>query len=146
MATENDRQETCESRRRASGSLCGSTSTCRMDDGAITDDTRIRASLPTCSYLRSKARAVVLMSHLGQAQGRGADAPPRRRSPRGSSELLGRPRQEESTTASGEEVEAARQLAGPGEVLLLENLRFHPEEEANDPEFAKALARSATCT
>ena len=105
----------------------------------ITDDTRIRAALPTIEYLLQQGAAVILMSHLGRPDGQVVEklrmAPVARRL----SELLGRP---VATVAAcvGPEVENAAKTLQPGEVLLLENLRFHQAEEKNEPEFARQLA------
>src|SRR2546428_2579134 len=105
----------------------------------ITDDTRIRASLPTIQYLLDNGAAVILMSHLGRPKGevnkKYSLAPVAQRL----SELLGRPVQM-APDCVGSEVEAQAKALQPGQVLLLENLRFHKEEEKNDPEFAKQLA------
>ena len=114
-----------------------------MDDmGAIGDDTRIRASLPTIRYLADNRARVIICSHLGRPDGKIVEglrlAPVARRL----SELLGKP-VEALRDSIGPEVEAATSRLGDGEVVLLENIRFHPEEEANDPEFAKALSRLA---
>ncbi len=114
-----------------------------MDDmGAIGDDTRIRASLPTIRYLADNRARVIICSHLGRPDGKIVEglrlAPVARRL----SELLGKP-VEALRDSIGPEVEAATSRLGDGEVMLLENIRFHPEEEVNDPEFAKALSRLA---
>jgi len=114
-----------------------------MDDmGAIGDDTRIRASLPTIRYLADNRARVIVCSHLGRPEGKIVEglrlAPVARRL----SELLGKP-VEALRDSIGPGVEAATSRLGDGEVVLLENIRFHPEEEANDPEFAKALSRLA---
>ncbi len=105
----------------------------------ITDDTRIKAALPTITYLLDAGAAVVLMSHLGRPDGKVVDklrlAPVAQRL----SELLGKPVQTASDSI-GPEVEAQAKALQPGQVLLLENLRFHKEEEKNDPEFARQLA------
>src|SRR2546421_11188715 len=105
----------------------------------ITDDTRIRASLPTIQYLLDNGAAVILMSHLGRPKGevnkKYSLAPAAQRL----SELLGRPVQM-APDCIGPQVEAQAQALQPGQVLLLENLRFHTEEEKNDPEFAGQLA------
>jgi phosphoglycerate kinase len=107
--------------------------------GRILDDKRIRATLPTLDYLRLAGAKVVLVSHLGRPKGE--------RDPRLSlapvaerlSELMAEPVQMADDCIGREVQEAAAALA-EGEVLLLENVRFHAEEEANDAEFAKALA------
>jgi phosphoglycerate kinase len=105
----------------------------------ITDDTRIRASLPTIQYLLDHGVAVILMSHLGRPKGEANKkyslAPAAQRL----SELLGRPVQM-AADCIGPEVQSQAQTLQPGQILLLENLRFHKEEEKNDPEFAKQLA------
>ncbi len=110
------------------------------DGKEITSDKRIRASLPTIQYAIEHGAAVILASHLGRPKGkRRADmslAPVAARL----SELLGRP-----VTMAPDSVgpEVASMRPKPCEILLLENLRFHPEEEANDPEFARQLAAGA---
>src|SRR3954447_8965379 len=106
----------------------------------ITSDKRIRASLPTIQYALEHCAAVVLASHLGRPKGRPdkqlSMAPVAARL----GELLGRPVQL-APNSVGPGVTAMKPK--PGEVLLLENLRFHPEEEANDPEFSRQLASLA---
>lgn len=110
-----------------------------LDGDRITDDTRIRATLPTIQALRDGGVAVVLMSHLGRPKGRVEPryslAPVAKRL----GELLGRD-VPLLPDAIGPEVEAATRRLKPGDVVLLENLRFHPEEERNDPGFARQLA------
>ena len=110
-----------------------------MDNSRISDDSRIRGALPTIEYLRERGAVVVLCSHLGRPGGKVVEN--MRLAPVGArlSELLGA---EVTCVAEcvGPEVDAAVATAGPGDVLLLENLRFHPEEEKNDPDFAQALA------
>ena len=109
------------------------------ESGAITDDTRIRATLPTIRYLLDQGAALVLMSHLGRPKGKVNPAYTLRPVAERLSELLGRSAPLASDCV-GPEVEALVHALEPGEVLLLENLRFHPEEEANDPAFARQLA------
>jgi phosphoglycerate kinase len=109
------------------------------DEGHIGDDTRIRASLPTIQYLLDQGATVTLMSHLGRPKGkvdpRYSLAPVAVRL----QELLGRP-VTMTPDCIGADVTAIAHSLRPGQVLLLENLRFHPEEEANDLEFARQLA------
>jgi phosphoglycerate kinase len=109
------------------------------DQGQIGDDTRIRAALPTIRYLLEHGASVVLMSHLGRPKGKVVEtmrlAPVAARL----SELLGQPVQM-APDCVGTAVEHQAEALRPGQVLLLENLRFHPEEEANDPAFARQLA------
>ncbi|MFY9813392.1 MAG: phosphoglycerate kinase, partial [Dehalococcoidales bacterium] len=112
------------------------------DTGVITDDSRIRAALPTIQYLIDHKAKVILCSHLGRPKGAPEDkfrlAPVAKRL----SELLGKP---VATTRDciGPEAEAAAKALKSGDVLLLENLRFHAEEEKNGADFSKALASLA---
>lgn len=111
------------------------------DQGNITDDTRIRAAIPTIQDLTQKGAKVILASHFGRPKGVDDKlrlTPVAKRL----SELLG---QEviKCDDCIGEEVATKVQGMQNGQVLLLENVRFHPEEEKNDPEFAKQLAASA---
>ena len=113
------------------------------ETGAIIDDSRIKATLPTIDYLRERGAKVILVSHLGQAKGRpGSCAQPRpdcrttRRTPRRAGADRARLRSEQRSRRAAHGLE-------PGEVLMLENVRFHGQEEANDTEFAKALASLA---
>lgn len=105
----------------------------------ITDDTRIRAALPTIQYLLQHGAAVILMSHLGRPKGQVVEALSLTPVAERLSELLNQP-VEMASDAVGSQVEALAQSLKPGQVLLLENLRFHKEEEKNDPAFAKQLA------
>jgi phosphoglycerate kinase len=111
-----------------------------IQNGQITDDRRIRESLPTIQYLQERGAKVILMSHLGRPKGRRDPQYSLRPVAERLSELLGRPVQFLEDCV-GESVEQAVQAMAPGEVALLENLRFHPEEEANNDDFARALAR-----
>jgi phosphoglycerate kinase len=111
-----------------------------MRDGQISDDRRIRESLPTIQYLLERGAKVILMSHLGRPKGKPDPQYSLRPVAERLSELLGRPVRFLEDCV-GEAVEQAVQAMAPGEVVLLENLRFHPEEEANDDGFARALAR-----
>jgi phosphoglycerate kinase len=111
-----------------------------MQDGRVADDTRIRAALPTLQYLREHGARVVLLSHLGRPDGKP--------NPKYSLEPVAERLGELLKTACpfgadcvGPPAEAAVRMIGPGEVVLLENVRFHPEEEANDPVFSAQLAR-----
>ena len=113
-----------------------------LDDGRITDDTRIRASLPTIVSLLERGASVILASHLGRPKGKVNDALRLKPVADRLSQLLGRPVRM-TGDALGPGVQVAADKLRPGDLLVLENLRFHAEEEANDPEFAKALAGNA---
>ena len=110
-----------------------------LKEGEIRDDTRIRAALPTLQDLLDRGASLLVASHLGRPKGKAKPelslAPVAKRL----SELLGRPVQM-LPDCVGVEVEAAAKAMKPGEVALLENLRFHAEEEAGDEAFAKQLA------
>lgn len=112
-----------------------------LDGKTITDDRRIREALPTIQYLVQHGASVVLASHLGRPKGVTPEfslAPVADRL----TELLGQ-KVELLPDCVGPEVEKRCSGLKPGEVVLLENVRFHPEEEKNDPEFAKKLASVA---
>ncbi|MEW6399468.1 MAG: phosphoglycerate kinase, partial [Bacillota bacterium] len=113
-----------------------------LSGGRVADDTRIRAALSTVRELLQRGAAVVLCSHLGRPKGRRNQefslAPVREHL----EQLLGQP-VGWTPDCVGPEAERAAEELEPGQVLLLENLRFHPGEEKNDPEFARALARLA---
>jgi phosphoglycerate kinase len=113
-----------------------------LDDGRITDDTRIRASLLTIVNLLERGASVVLASHMGRPKGKVNDALRLKPVADRLSQLLGRPVRM-TGDALGPGVQVAVDKLRPGDLLMLENLRFHAEEEANDPDFAKALAESA---
>ncbi len=114
-----------------------------LDGGAVADDTRIRAALPTIEKLVGDGAKVILMSHLGRPKGTGAEpafslAPAAERL----SELLGRPVAFATDTVGPDAQEKAAALAD-GDVLVLENLRFDAREKANDPAFSRELAALA---
>lgn len=115
-----------------------------VEDGAVTDDTRLRAIVPTVQHLLERGASVILASHLGRPKG----TPSPRYSLRPVADrlaaLLAVPVPLAPDCVGPEVTERARTLK-PGQVLLLENLRFHPEEEANDEGFARALAALADC-
>ncbi len=110
------------------------------EDREVTDDTRIRAALPTIQYLREQGAALSLCSHLGRPQGEMDES--LRMDPVAArlSELLQAP-VNKLDDCVGPEVEAAVEANEAGGVILLENLRFHPGERANDPQFAQGLAK-----
>ncbi len=110
-----------------------------IKNGKITDDTRIKAALPTINYLRERGARLVLASHLGRPKGKVVP------------ELSLKPVAEHLSAVLGVDVKFADDCVGEkvdrmkselkdGEILVLENLRFHAEEKKNDPEFAKALS------
>ena len=108
--------------------------------GEITDDSRIRANLPTIKYLIARGAKVVLLSHLGRPKGKVVDTLRLAVAGRRLARLLGQP-VGVATDCIGPEVE--KQVGGlkSRDILLLENLRFHPGEEAGDTSFARTLAR-----
>lgn len=112
-----------------------------LDGQTITDDRRIVSTLPTIEYLRGHGARVILCSHLGRPKGVTPEFSLKPVAQR-LTELLGAP-VEMAADCIGPEVEAAVAALPAGGVLLLENVRFHPEEEANDPGFAKQLAQLA---
>ncbi|EAZ91127.1 phosphoglycerate kinase [Crocosphaera chwakensis] len=113
-----------------------------LDNGTISDDTRIRAALPTIKELITNGAKVVLCSHMGRPKGKVVESMSLKPVATRLSELLG----QDVTMCDdcvGDSVAAAVAKLENGQVALLENLRFHAEEEANDPEFAKQLAANA---
>lgn len=113
-----------------------------LENGEVVDDTRIRAALPTIRYLIEQGAKVILVSHLGRPKGKVNDTLRLNPVARRLSELLNKP-VKKVDDCIGPEVEEAVSNLKPGEVLLLENIRFYPEEEKNDPEFARKLAALA---
>ncbi|MDQ3880296.1 MAG: phosphoglycerate kinase [Chloroflexota bacterium] len=113
-----------------------------LEDGRITDDSRIRASLPTLRYLLEHGAGVVLASHLGRPKGKVNDALRLKPVADRLAQLLRRPVRMTGDALGPGVVDAVGKLR-PGDLLMLENLRFHAEEESNDPAFAEALAKLA---
>lgn len=113
-----------------------------MQDGKITDETRIRAALPTIQYLIDQGAKVILASHFGRPKGQVVEE--MRLTPVGVrlSELLGKNVQK-ADEAYGDSVKSLIENMNEGDVLLLENVRFYPGEEKNDPELAKSFAELA---
>ena len=112
-----------------------------MKEGAITDDTRIRAALPTIQYMLEEGASVILMSHLGRPKGKPNHDFTLEPVAKRLEELLGRPVQfAPSDTVVDDGVREKAATLRPGEVMLLENVRYRAEEEKNDPGFSKELA------
>jgi len=113
-----------------------------LENGAITDDTRIRETLPTIRYLIEQGAKVILASHLGRPKGEVVED--LRLTPAAArlSELLGKP-VAKADDSIGDAVKAKVDALAGGDVLLLENVRFHAGEEKNDPDLAKAFAELA---
>lgn len=112
------------------------------DKGEITDDTRITASLPTIQYLLEQKAAVILMAHLGRPKGQVKPELSLAPVAKHLGKLLGK-KILFAPDCVGEAAQAAASMLKPGHILLLENLRFHKEEEKNDMEFAEKLASLA---
>jgi phosphoglycerate kinase len=110
-----------------------------LDAGRVADDTRIRAALPTIELLRERGAAVVLASHLGRPGGRVEPTLSMRPVGERLAELLGEEVRRAAAVVGGD-VETMAAALGPGELLLLENVRFEPGETENDPRLAEALA------
>ena len=115
-----------------------------LDHGTVTDDTRLRAVVPTIQYAIKAGASVVLASHLGRPKGKATPEFSLRPIGEHLQSLLGQ-RVDLAPDCVGEATAAQARALPAGQVLLLENLRFHPEEEANDDAFAQALAALADC-
>ena len=109
------------------------------ESGNITDDTRIKAALPTIQYLLDKGAKVILMSHLGRPDGKVVDTLKMDDVASHLSDLLDKYVQK-TDDCIGNDVKETINMMNEGDVIVLENLRFHEEEEKNDEEFAKKLA------
>lgn len=114
-----------------------------VENGEITDDYRIKESLPTIRYLLDQHVRLIICSHLGRPEGRVNPTESLLPVAKRLDELLGGGKVTFVRDCVGPEVEKEAKALEPGRVLLLENLRFHPEEEANDAQFAKQLASLA---
>ena len=110
-----------------------------MQDGKVTDDKRIKASLPTIQYVLDQGACVMLMSHLGRPKGGRSPEFSLKAASESLAGLLGRPVQM-APDCVGPEVEKMAKALKPGEVLMLENTRFQPGEEKNDLDLAKKMA------
>ncbi|MBB6022417.1 phosphoglycerate kinase [Paenibacillus sp. JGP012] len=113
-----------------------------LEDGKITDDKRIRATLPTINYLIEKGAKIILASHMGRPKGEVVESMRLTPAAERLSELLGKP-VIKADDSVGEAVKAQIAAMNNGDVLLLENVRFHAGEEKNDPELAKQFAELA---
>jgi 3-phosphoglycerate kinase len=111
-----------------------------LEGGKVADDTRIRAALPSIKYVLDHGGSLVLMSHLGRPKGKVAPEFSLKPAAEHLSKLIGRP-VKMAPDSVGAEIEKMAQALKPGEILMLENLRFHKEEEEGGEEFAKGLAK-----
>lgn len=112
-----------------------------MQDGEVSDDTRLRAAIPTIEKLRKGGAKVVLLAHFDRPKGKRVPEMSLEPIAQALSKVLGAP-VAFAADCIGPGVASAIAAIKPGDVLLLENVRFHPGEEKNDPEFAKALAEN----
>jgi phosphoglycerate kinase len=113
-----------------------------MDNRHIADDYRIRQSLPTIKYILEQNASLVIISHLGRPSGPGDKATSLAPVAERLGDLLVK-RVNFVSDCIGESAHAAAEKLKPGQILMFENVRFHPEEEKNDPKFAKAIADAA---
>ncbi|AHV95099.1 phosphoglycerate kinase [Paenibacillus sabinae] len=113
-----------------------------LEDGKITDDTRIRETLPTIKYLIENGAKIILASHMGRPKGQFVDSMRLTPAAERLSELLGKP-VAKADEAVGDAVKAKVAELKDGDVLVLENVRFYPGEEKNDPELAKQFSELA---
>ena len=112
-----------------------------MHDGQVSDDTRLRAAIPTIEKLRAGGATVILLAHCDRPQGRWVDSMSLAPIAPALAKVLGHP-VSFAPDCVGKDAAAAVEAMKAGDVLLLENVRFYPGEEANDPTFAKALAEN----
>ncbi|WP_172373004.1 phosphoglycerate kinase [Sporosarcina jiandibaonis] len=113
-----------------------------MEDGNVTDDTRIRAAIPTIKYLTDQGAKVILASHLGRPKGEVNEEMRLTEAGKKLAELINQP-VKKLDESIGADVENAISKMGNGDIILLENVRFHAGEEKNDPELAKEFAKLA---
>jgi phosphoglycerate kinase len=113
-----------------------------IENGAITDDSKIKSTLPTIQYLIDNKARIILCSHLGRPKGKVVEALRLRPVAKRLSQLIQKPVISVDDCIGSAIKKAAEELKD-SDVLMLENLRFHPEEEGNDPNFAKALSELA---
>lgn len=111
-----------------------------VKEGKVTDDTRIKASLPTINYLLEQGAKLILMSHRGRPKGQVVSEMNMDPVKEKLQEILGKPVQK-MNECIGDEVMKAVMEMNPGDIILLENTRFYPGETKNDPDFSEALAK-----